>query len=123
MASTDPAPSQSPTIDNTTDLTPSPEIAAAPTSPWRCFGGVAIAGPMAYLLYRMTLSIAQTLAANPIKSTGAIANNIAVLVRTLVVGMAALATGIFALVALGLLALGVQLLIRSAFASSASQDA
>lgn len=78
---------------------------------------------MAYLLYRMTLSIAQTLAANPIKSTGAIANNIAVLVRTLVVGMAALATGIFALVALGLLALGVQLLIRSAFASSASQDA
>ncbi|MGB3612987.1 MAG: DUF3082 domain-containing protein [Elainellaceae cyanobacterium] len=120
MASTDPTSSPSPTTD---DITAASDAKAAPTSPWRCFGGVAIAAPMAYALYQMTLSIAQTLADNPIKSNGAVANNIAVLVRTLVIGMVALAAGIFALVALGLLALGIQLLVKSAFSSSASQDA
>lgn len=88
------------------------------TSPWRCFGGFAIAAPMAYALYWMTVSIAQTLANSPIKSDSTVAANIAVLVRTLVIGMVALATGIFALVAVGLLALGIQLLLKP----SAAQD-
>ncbi len=89
-----------------------PSSGDASLSPWRCFSGFLIAGPMAYALYRMTLSIAQTLADSPIKSNSAMAANIAVLVRTLVIGMVALATGIFALVALGLLALGIQLLLK-----------
>ncbi|MGF1537682.1 MAG: DUF3082 domain-containing protein [Elainellaceae cyanobacterium] len=83
-----------------------------PTSPWRCFGGFLIAGPMAYAFYWMTVSIAQTLADSPIRSDSTLAANIAVLVRTLVIGMVALATGIFALVAVGLLALGIQLLLK-----------
>ncbi|MGF1512773.1 MAG: DUF3082 domain-containing protein [Elainellaceae cyanobacterium] len=102
-----PEPASKPTASET------PSSPSAPaTSPWRCFGGFLIASPLAYAFYRMTVSIAQTLANSPIKSDSPLAANIAVLVRTLVIGMVALAAGIFALVAVGLLALGIQLLLK-----------
>lgn len=84
---------------------------SAPT-PLRCFTGAMIAGGIAAVLYQLTLSIIETFANKPLPSGNYIAVNIAVAVRTLVMGMSAMATGIFAIAALGLLALGVQLLVQ-----------
>ena len=67
---------------------------------------------MAAALYFLTVSIAQTFAAKPIHSNNVTVLNIASAVRTLVVGMSALGTGIFGLVAIGLVAYAIQLLIQ-----------
>jgi hypothetical protein len=81
-------------------------------TPLRCFTGAVIAGGMATALYFLTASIAQTFASKPLPSGNYLATNIAVAVRTLVVGMSSLGTGIFGIAALGLVALGVQLLVQ-----------
>jgi hypothetical protein len=90
-----------------------PDAAAstAPT-PLRCLTGALISGGLAVLLYRLTAAIASTYAAKPIATSNPFAANIASAVRTLVMGMTALATGIFAFATLGLLALAGQLLIQ-----------
>jgi hypothetical protein len=62
------------------------------------------------LLYRLTSSIAQAFASHPAPMKQQLAYNLSVAVRTLVVGMATMGTGIFALAALGLLGLGIKLL-------------
>ena len=82
-------------------------------SPWRCLSGALIAGGMAIALYSLTASIYQSFAAKPIHSDNPAVVNIASAVRTLVVGMSALGTGIFSLVGLGLVALAVQILVQS----------
>ncbi|MFW6295825.1 MAG: DUF3082 domain-containing protein [Halothece sp.] len=56
--------------------------------------------------------IAQAFASKPITSTNPTAINISVAVRTLVVGMAALGTGLFSIVAVGLIALMIQTIIQ-----------
>jgi hypothetical protein len=71
-----------------------------------------IAGGIAAILYRLTLSIIETFANKPLPSGNYVAVNIAVAVRTLVMGMSAMATGIFAIATLGLVALGIQLLVQ-----------
>ncbi len=63
-------------------------------------------------MYLLTQSIIQTLGNTPLPNKSATALNIAVAVRTLVVGVSTLATSIFAISTLGLLALGVKLLIQ-----------
>lgn len=78
----------------------------------KCFSGTLIAGTMALLAYRLTLSIATTFAGKPIVSDNPTVMNITSAVRTLVVGMVALGTGVFGLAALGLFLLGIQLLIQ-----------
>ncbi len=83
-----------------------------PPGPLRCLSGALIAGLMAIALYFLTASIAQTFAAKPIHSANPAVMNIASAVRTLVVGMSALGTGIFGLVAVGLVALAIQVLIQ-----------
>ncbi|MGK7900857.1 MAG: DUF3082 domain-containing protein [Hormoscilla sp.] len=77
-------------------------------SPWRCITGAVISGAIATALYFLTTSIAQTFANKPIHSSNPIAQNIGAAVRTLVVGMSTLGTGVFAIATLGLLALAVQ---------------
>jgi hypothetical protein len=80
-------------------------------SPVRCLGGSIVAGGLAFALYSLTASIAQAFATHPI--TGNLTSQrIGAAVRTLVVGLSALGTGIFSFAALGLLGLGIQLLIR-----------
>ncbi|MBD1932119.1 MULTISPECIES: DUF3082 domain-containing protein [Cyanophyceae] len=96
---TDPTPTQNPVV----------QPAETPTTPLRCLTGALIAGGMAYCLYLLTVSISQTFAAKPISSDNVTAINIAIAVRTLVVGMSALGTCIFGLVTLGLLALAIQI--------------
>lgn len=81
-------------------------------TPVRCFTGAFISAPFAYGLYLLTAAIAHTFAEKPIHNTSPLATNISVLVRTLVVGVGALGTGIFAITTLGLVLLGIQLLFK-----------
>lgn len=88
------------------------QTTTAPLSPLRCFLGAIVAGVIAYALYNMTSSIATTFAAKPIHTNSYIVQRISSAVRTLVVGMSTLGTGIFGFAAFGLLALGLQLTIQ-----------
>lgn len=81
-------------------------------TPQRCFLGALIASGIATALYGLTRSIMETFAHKPLPSGNYLATNIAVAVRTLVTGIAVLGTSIFAIAAVGLVALGLQLLIK-----------
>lgn len=81
-------------------------------TPWRCLQGAVISGALAVALYYLMSSIAQVYATKPVNFTNPIAINIAVAVRTLVIGIAALGTGVFSIVTVGLIALGIQLLFQ-----------
>ncbi|MBI4782443.1 MAG: DUF3082 domain-containing protein [Oscillatoriophycideae cyanobacterium NC_groundwater_1537_Pr4_S-0.65um_50_18] len=96
-----------PTAEQTTQVQ-----GQVPPTPLRCFTGAIIAGGMASALYALTQSIIQAFAHKPLPTGNVTATNIAVAVRTLVMGMSALATAIFAIAAVGLVALGIQLLIK-----------
>ena len=102
---------------------PPSKPSAAPNSPtnpptpqdfsiWRSFSGALISGGFAFALYSLTSAIAQAFANKPLHTANFTAQNISVAVRTLVVGMSTLATGIFAITALGLLGLTLQVMIQ-----------
>lgn len=102
-----------------TNLTPTPNQDAKPAdtqqalpSPLRCLSGALISGGFAFALYLLTSSISQTFAGKPIAATNPTAINIAIAVRTLVVGLSALATGIFSLVSVGLVALAIKIAVQ-----------
>jgi uncharacterized membrane protein len=88
-------------------------------TPSRSIIGAVISGSMAIALYFVTSNIASSLASKPLPS-GTTAINIAVAVRTLVLGVAALGTFVFALVTFGLLALTVQMLWQRSNETSSS---
>lgn len=102
------------------EVTPSPEATATessepatkPLSPLRCILGAVVAGVIAYALYNMTSSIAHTFALKPIHTSNYLVQRIGSAVRTLVIGLSAMGTGIFSFAALGLLGLGIQLFIK-----------
>lgn len=102
---TDPTSTQNP-------VSGSAETPQIPMSPLRCLSGAFISGGLGFALYSLTISIAQTFAAKPVHSDNVTVINITAAVRTLVVGMSALGTGIFGLVGLGLVALAIQLIIQ-----------
>jgi Protein of unknown function (DUF3082) len=81
------------------------------STPLRCFTGALISGSLAMVLYSLTASIARSFAGKPLPTGNVTTTNIAVAVRTLVVGMSTLGTAIFAITTLGLVALGIQLLV------------
>ena len=85
---------------------------ATPTTPLRCVTGAIISSGLAYALYSLMIAIATTFANKPLHSQNVLVIKITSAVRTLVVGIVALGSGIFAIVAIGLIALGVQLLIQ-----------
>ena len=87
-------------------------------SPWRCLMGSLISGSMAIPLYLLTSSIANSFATKPISSTNTLVLKIASAVRTLVLGVSALGTGIFGLVAIGLFALAIQISVQRITSSS-----
>lgn len=82
------------------------------TTPLRCVIGAAVAGGLGYAAYSLMIAIATNFAKKPIHSDNQLVVNLTSAVRTLVVGIVALGSGIFSLIAIGLLALGVQLLIQ-----------
>jgi hypothetical protein len=99
----------SPTPDQNAQQT---EMTQTLQSPLRCLSGALISGGFAIALYFLTSSISHTFAGKPIASTNPTAINIAIAVRTLVVGLSTLATAIFSFVAVGLVALAIQLSVQ-----------
>lgn len=98
-----------------TDLNPTPNTPSlTPEQPsvLRCITGSLVSSALAAAGYLLTSSIAQSFANKPIHSDNVAVVNISSAVRTLVVGISTMATGIFALVSLGLMALGLKILIQ-----------
>ncbi len=102
-----------------TNPTPTPNPDTQPTKkaqtlpgPLQCLASALISSGFAIALYFLTSSIAQTFARKPLTSTNPIAQNISAAVRTLVVGVSTLATAIFGIVAVGLVALAIQVTIQ-----------
>lgn len=90
------------------------------TTPSRCFTGALISGGLGTALYFLTMSIIAAFAKTPLPTKSAFAVNIAVAVRTLVVGVSTIATALFAITTLGLIALGIQVWIQRQQQSSSS---
>jgi hypothetical protein len=85
-----------------------------PLTPLRSLIGALIAGIMASLLYRLTMSVVQSFMAHPTITHNTIVRNISAAVRTLVIGGMTMGTGIFSLVAVGLVALAIKLALQPA---------
>ena len=81
-------------------------------TPLRCLVGSVMAGGLATGLYSLTYAIASTFARKPITSDNLLVIKIGSAVRTLVVGVASMATFIFGFVAIGLILLAIQLIIQ-----------
>jgi Protein of unknown function (DUF3082) len=94
------------------NLIQQPETPKDSATPLRCLTGSIISGGLAIAVYSLLTAIATSFATNPIHSQKQLTIRIASAVRTLVLGVFTLGTGVFAIVALGLLALGVQLLLQ-----------
>jgi len=102
--------------ESTTEQSKKSPISANVT-PVRCLIGALMSGAIGWFLYFLSLSIIQTFAEKPLATKNAIALNIGAAVRTLVMGMGLLATGVFALTTVGLLALAIQLTLRKSSAN------
>lgn len=100
------------------------EPAVLPTAPTpgRCVIGALISGGLAIAFYQLTIAIAQTFAAKPLHSDNPMVVNIGAAVRTLVVGISTLATSLFGIVAIGLIALTIQLVIQRLTKTSSSNN-
>jgi len=108
---------------NDPNITPQVETQApVPMTLLRCLTGAVISGGMGYGFYLLMIKIATNFASKPIHSDNVLVVRITSAVRTLVVGVVALGSGIFAIVALGLLALGVQLLVQQLTKSKSSEN-
>ena len=94
----------------------------AAASPLRCLIGAVISGGMGYALYSLMIAIATNFATKPVHSINPLVIKISSAVRTLVVGVIALGSGIFGIVAIGLLALGVQLLVQELSKQKSSEN-
>ena len=77
-------------------------------SPLSCLIGSLLAGTMSIGMYTMTIKIATTFATNPMVQKTTMAINIAAALKTLVVGAAAMGTGISGIISLGLIGLAIQ---------------
>ncbi|MDF5728145.1 MAG: DUF3082 domain-containing protein [Rhizonema sp. PD38] len=97
--------------DQNVTQVPEQRTQVSPT-PFRCLTGAIMSGGLAFASYSLMMAIATTFANKPIHSDNPMVVNLSSAVRTLVVGIIALGTGIFGVVAIGLLALAVQLLVQ-----------
>lgn len=84
----------------------------SPATPLQCLNGSAVAAALAWVAYSITQKVGANFAAHPFESTNYIAVNISVAVRTLIAGLFAMATAVFALTALGIFGLGIQTLLK-----------
>jgi hypothetical protein len=84
----------------------------AKATPLRSLIGAVISAGLAFGAYSLMTAIATSFAAKPIHSDNVIVLRISSAVRTLVLGIAALGSGVFAIVAIGLVALAIQLLFQ-----------
>ena len=82
-------------------------------TPLSCFFASIVSGGIAMMVYFLMSAIVETYANKPVVSPNVLAVKIATAVRTLVIGVAALGTGVFGVVAVGLFLLGIQVTIKS----------
>ncbi|MGI0481183.1 DUF3082 domain-containing protein [Geminocystis sp. CENA526] len=80
-------------------------------TPFRCFTGASISGGLAVGAYLLTKSVISTYSTMPIKFNNQMAMSIASTVRTLIMGITTMATFLFLMVTVGLIALGIKLII------------
>ena len=81
-------------------------------TPLRCITGSIMSGGFSFMMYSLMIAIATNFAAKPLHTDNLLTIKISSAVRTLVVGIVALGAGIFGIVALGLLALAIQLFFQ-----------
>ncbi|BAQ62313.1 hypothetical protein GM3708_2719 [Geminocystis sp. NIES-3708] len=81
-------------------------------TPLRCFTGGSISGGLAIASYLLTKSVILTYSTMPIKFNNPMAIRIAATVRTLIMGITTMATFVFLMVTVGLVALGIKLMIE-----------
>ncbi len=93
------------------NLIEQPDAPKNSATPLKCLTGGVISGGSAIALYSLLTAIATNFATKPIHSDNQLTLRISSAVRTLVLGVVTLGTGVFAMVAFGLLALAVQLLL------------
>ncbi|ACK72829.1 hypothetical protein PCC7424_4465 [Gloeothece citriformis PCC 7424] len=89
-----------------------PNVQKNEVTPQKCLLGAAMAGILGTGMYYLTYAIGTTFANKPITSSNQLVINISSAVRTLVVGVASLATFIFAFVSFGLVLLAIQLTLQ-----------
>lgn len=80
-------------------------------TPIRCFTGSAISGGLGFAAYLLSKAIILTYTTMPINFNNQLAVRIATTVRTLVMGLTVMATFLFGMVTVGLVALGIKLII------------
>jgi len=76
----------------------------------RAFTGSLMAGVFAMLFYKMLVAVATSFANKPVTSDNITVVNLSAAVRTLVLGSITLGTGVFAISAIGLSLLGLQMI-------------
>jgi hypothetical protein len=91
---------------------PADSTTSVAATPLRCVMGAVMSGGFGFMMYSLMIAIATNFAAKPLHSDNLLTMKISSAVRTLVVGVVALGAGIFGIVALGLLALAVQLFFQ-----------
>lgn len=104
-SSTDSAPSSS-------NENPATSESQSKITPLRCWIGAIVAAALSYGMYVLTSAIAHSFATHKVQATTLIVQRISAAVRTLVVGFTTMGTGVFGLAAIGLFALGIQLIIQ-----------
>ena len=85
----------------------------------RAFTGSMMAGIFAMLFYKMLVAVATSFANKPVTSDNITVINLSAAVRTLVLGSITLGTGVFAISAIGLTLLGLQMIWQRFTSSSA----
>lgn len=88
------------------------ESSTQKVTPWRCLIGASLSGGLAIAFFAMLRAINTVFVAKPITSTNPVIINMSITVRTLVLGLIALGGSVFAIVAIGLILLGIQLIIQ-----------
>jgi Protein of unknown function (DUF3082) len=97
---------------NSTAASVDPGPSAQMPTPSRCFSGAVVAAGLSFAAYNLMQAIALNFATHPLASNKLVVQRISAAVRTLVLGMSTLATGVFGFAALGLVGLGLQLLLK-----------
>ena len=88
--------------EETPELKPEEEVLP---SPIRCWTGTTVAGSMSFAAYLLTSKLITYFATTPATGNN-FALRISVTVRTLITGLATMATAVFGMIAIGLLLLG-----------------
>lgn|GEM_PF-682415 len=98
-----------PSSDTDTAAKP-PENPLSTSRILRAFTGSLMAGTIALLCYKMLTAVATSFAHKPVTSDNITVINLSAAVRTLVLGSITLGTGVFAIAAIGLTLLGLQMI-------------